>query len=169
MEKGGLICNTEMCKNISNRLSEIALTGRLTLRREIRLPFLYLFTPLSINQFLMQITRGEGGKKYKKFADIINGSPLMGLGSCLNILSDTLSDIVDSALPRLIVQRHLGGRPFFVFSVVSLRSRPLPSTFPRAGLRIAKHYYVPAAASSRTSPAICYPGCVDGELFPHNS
>ena len=38
---------TEMCKNISNRLSEIAPAGRRTLRREIRLPILYIFIPLS--------------------------------------------------------------------------------------------------------------------------
>ena len=38
---------TEMCKNISNRLNEIAPAGRRTLWREIRLPILYLFTPLS--------------------------------------------------------------------------------------------------------------------------
>ena len=37
---------TKMCKNISNMLSEIAPAGRRTLRREIRLPFLYIFTPL---------------------------------------------------------------------------------------------------------------------------
>ena len=41
-----LLC-TEMCKNISNRLSEIAPAGRRTLRCEIRLPILYLFTQLS--------------------------------------------------------------------------------------------------------------------------
>ena len=34
-----------MFKNISNRLSEIVPAGRQTLRREIRLPILYLFTP----------------------------------------------------------------------------------------------------------------------------
>ena len=36
-----------MCKNISNRLSEIAPVGRRTHWREIRLPILYIFTPLS--------------------------------------------------------------------------------------------------------------------------
>ena len=41
------ILYTEMCKNIGNRLSEIAPAGRRTLRREFRLPILYLFTPLS--------------------------------------------------------------------------------------------------------------------------
>ena len=39
---------TEMCKNISNRLSEIAPAGRQSLRCEIRVPIVYIFTPLSI-------------------------------------------------------------------------------------------------------------------------
>ena len=37
-----------MCKNISNRLSKIVPAGRRMLRREIRVPIISIFTPLSI-------------------------------------------------------------------------------------------------------------------------
>ena len=38
-----------MCKKISNRLSEIAPAGRRTLRREFRVPILYLLHPSVVN------------------------------------------------------------------------------------------------------------------------